>query len=280
MRWVLQFIGIRAGIRSMRDKHMIMIEHVHLHTLAYNIFLYDYRIPIRREETADLHSMAASHQPQRDQPTERVGSPAHSHAQHAPHEQIHLEQHEQEVHGPHEYRERRYDKLRKQGAVDFSGTTDPSVAETWLKRTQRVLNQMRCTPEEKFDYAVSLLQGNAYAWWETVPGNDVQPPVLTWDDFLREFSNNYMPEVYRDDKRREFLNLKQGTMTVAEYEVKFNQLSHYASSLVATDRDKCRMFEEGLRYELREKLTPADLESYTKLKAAVIKAERLVKEGS
>ena len=82
--------------------------------------------------------------------------------------------------------------------------------ETWLKRTQRVLNQMRCTPEEKFDYAVSLLQGNAYAWWETVPGNDVQPPVLTWDDFLREFSNNYMPEVYRDDKRREFLNLIKG----------------------------------------------------------------------
>ena len=113
MRWVLQFIGIRAGIGSIRDKHMIMIEHVHLHTLACNIFLYDYRIPIRREETTDLHSMAASHQPQRDQPTERVGSPAHSHAQHAPHEQIHLEQHEQEVHGPHEYRERRYDKLRK-----------------------------------------------------------------------------------------------------------------------------------------------------------------------
>ena len=139
---------------------------------------------------------------------------------------------------------------------------------------------MRCTPEEKFDYAVSLLQGNAYAWWETVPGNDVQPLVLTWDDFLRDFSNNYMPEVYRDDKRREFLNLKQGTMTVAEYEVKFNQLSHYASSLVATDRDKCRMFEEGLRYKLREKITLVDLESYAKLKAVVIRVERLVKEGS
>ena len=40
------------------------------------------------------------------------------------------------------------------------------------------------------------------------------------------------------------------------------------------------MFEEGLRYELREKLTLTDLESYAKLKVAVIRAERLVKEGS
>ena len=181
---------------------------LHLYALSCNISLCVYRVSIRRKETVELHSMAASHQPPRDQPINRVGSPAHSHAQNAPHEQIHLEQHEQEVQGPHEYKERRYDKLRKQGAVDFYGTTDPSVAETWLKRTQRVLNLMKCTSEEQFDYAVSLLQEDAYAWWETIPGSDVQPPVLTWDDFLREFSNNYKPEVYKDDKRREFLNLK------------------------------------------------------------------------
>ena len=56
----------------------------------------------------------------------------------------------------------RYDKLRKRGAIDFFSTTDPLVAKTWLKRTQRVLNMIKCTPEEKFDYAMSLLQGNAY----------------------------------------------------------------------------------------------------------------------
>ncbi|KAJ8749360.1 hypothetical protein K2173_018848 [Erythroxylum novogranatense] len=53
-------------------------------------------------------------------------------------------------------RERRYDQLRKQGAVDFYGSTDPAEAEGWLKRTERVLDQMDCDPEERFDYAVSL----------------------------------------------------------------------------------------------------------------------------
>ena len=31
--------------------------------------------------------------------------------------------------------ERRYDKLRKMGAVDFQDTTDPMKAEHWLRET-------------------------------------------------------------------------------------------------------------------------------------------------
>ena len=137
---------------------------------------------------------------------------------------------------------------------------------------------MCCTSEEKFDYAVSLLQSDAYDWWETVSNSIVQPPILTWDDFLRDFRDKYMPEVYRDEKQREFLTLRQGNMSVAEYEVKFTQLSHYALAMVATERDKCRRFEEGLKYDIRSKITPADLRSYTDLRAAAIRAERLIKE--
>ena len=86
-----------------------------------------------------------------------------------------------------------------------------------------------------------------------------------------------MPKIYRDEKQREFLNLKQGNMTVAEYEVKFTQLSRYASSMVATERDKCRRFEEGLKYEIRSKITIGELRNFTDLRAATIRAERLIK---
>ena len=59
------------------------------------------------------------------------------------------------------------------GAIDFYGTTDPTEVETWLKRTERVLGMMRCTLEDQFDFAVSLLQGDAYDWWETIPNATV-----------------------------------------------------------------------------------------------------------
>ena len=67
---------------------------------------------------------------------------------------------------------------------------------------------MKCTMDKQFDIAVSLLQGDAYDWWETVPGATVRPSILTYTDFLREFRDRYMPKVYRDEKQREFLNLK------------------------------------------------------------------------
>ena len=61
-------------------------------------------------------------------------------------------------------RSKNFKELHQLGAVDFHGTTDPAEAETWLKRTERVFSMMRCTLEEQFDFAVSLLQGDAYDW--------------------------------------------------------------------------------------------------------------------
>ncbi|XP_074349376.1 uncharacterized protein LOC141689096 [Apium graveolens] len=67
-------------------------------------------------------------------------------------------------------------------------------------------------------------------------------------------------------------------MSVAEYEVKFTQLSHYAMAMVSTEMDRCRRFEEGLKYDIRSKITPGDLRSYTNLRTAAIRAESLIKE--
>ena len=49
--------------------------------------------------------------------------------------------------------------------------------------------------------------------------------------------------------------------------------------MVATEKDKCRRFDEGLHYEIRKQLTLSDLRSYQDLRAAAIQAERLIKEG-
>src|SRR2546430_14813649 len=171
-----------------------------------------------------------------------------------------------------------FKEARKLGATDFYGTTDPAEAEGWLRRTERIFFMMDSTPEEKFEYIISLLQGDAFDWWETVPNALARSAVLTWDDFLYEFKEKYTPEVYRDQKQREFFNLKQGNMTVAEYELRFTQLSRYAGSLATSDRDKCRRYEAGLRWEIKSHITSYDTRSFADLRAAAIKAERLVGE--
>ena len=71
-----------------------------------------------------------------EQPAAQVGP--HIHHQHVFHPENVREQQGLE----NRPRDRRYDKLRKYGAVDFLGSTDPVEAEKWLKRTERVLNMM------------------------------------------------------------------------------------------------------------------------------------------
>ena len=88
-----------------------------------------------------------------------------------------------------------------------------------------------------------------------------------------------MPEMYRDEKLREFLNLRQKSMTVVEYEVRFTQLSHYAPMMVSTERDRCRRLEDGLHYDIRSRLTLSDTRTYQDLRAAATRVERLLKEN-
>ena len=57
-----------------------------------------------------------------------------------------------------------FKKIRKQGAKVFIGTTDPIVAEEWLRGTERVLNQFDCTPEKKVSYAALLFEQDALDW--------------------------------------------------------------------------------------------------------------------
>ena len=46
--------------------------------------------------------------------------------------------------------------------------------------------------------------------------------------------------------------------------MEFTQLSAYAANLVATEEEKYQKFEEELTYDIRSKLTPYDLEIFSR----------------
>ena len=61
------------------------------------------------------------------------------------------------------------------------------------------------------------------------------PNPMTWEFFVQEFKAKYVTKMYRESKWKQFLNLKQRNLSVAEYEKKFNHFSKYASELVLTE---------------------------------------------
>ena len=101
--------------------------------------------------------------------------------------------------------------------IDFLGKKEdePSMAENWLERTERMLVQMHCTAEEKLECATSLLQDEAYQWWFSVT-RTAPPERVTWRFFLDEFKKYYVGCIYLNNMRREFHNLKQRQLSVTE----------------------------------------------------------------
>lgn len=54
----------------------------------------------------------------------------------------------------------------------------------------------------------------------------------------------------RFNKQAKFLNLKQRAMTVEEYEMDFDELSHSVSEMVATEAIRTKKFIQGLKVSL------------------------------
>ena len=70
------------------------------------------------------------------------------------------------------------------------------------------------------------------------------------EEFRELFMGKFFPTSARHVKAQEFLELKQGTMTVLEYVAKFTELAHFANDYVATNMDKVRKLEDGLKLSI------------------------------
>ena len=69
--------------------------------------------------------------------------------------------------------------------------------------------------------------------------------LVTWDYFVTEFNTKYVTDDYKVSKWKQFLTLRQGKPTVAEYEKEFNSLSKYPPEFVLTEKFKCRRVTRG-----------------------------------
>ncbi|KAK8628246.1 hypothetical protein V6N13_063956 [Hibiscus sabdariffa] len=160
------------------------------------------------------------------------------------------------------------ERLRHLGGAEFRGLP-PGKSEAWLESTIRILGQMECTDARKLGCVVSLLQGDAYTWWTTATSS-MDEGEITWEFFQSAFRKKYLGTRYADEKKREFMALVQGSMSVTDYEIQFVRLSQYAPELVPTERDRCDRFRYGLVKEVKTYMLAYD---YTDFDVLVARAK-------
>ncbi|KAL6286303.1 hypothetical protein ACE6H2_010693 [Prunus campanulata] len=168
-------------------------------------------------------------------------------------------------------------RVMELGAKEFFGSADPVEAEAWLIDIERIFEVLQCPDGDRVRLATFLLKGNAYHWWKAAKRNYTNTAAVTWEEFQRVFFEQFYPPSYKNAKKSEFMYLKQGSMSVLEYEHKFNELSRFAPELVATEEERCRRFEEGLWLDIQAVVTAT---TYPNMRALAQAADRVVKKFS
>ena len=84
-------------------------------------------------------------------------------------------------------------------------------------QVEKVLEAMEIASDTtRIRLATFQLEGETQVWWNwTKTARDLE--AMTWAEFHGLFMGKYFPNTTRHAKAQEFLELKQGTMTVLEY---------------------------------------------------------------
>jgi hypothetical protein len=98
------------------------------------------------------------------------------------------------------------------------------------------------------------LKGPAADWWDAYVEAHEEPKSINWQEFKNSFRSHHVPLKVMKLKKKEFEDLKKGSMTVSEYVTHFTQLSRYAPDNVDTNEKKKDWFlnslDDGLAYAL------------------------------
>ncbi|XP_058756724.1 uncharacterized protein LOC131629935 [Vicia villosa] len=129
----------------------------------------------------------------------------------------------------------------------FEGEHEPNKAQAWLKAIEKIFRVMNYTDVQKVQFGTHMPEKDVGDWWSN--------------------TENLLPEDVHGKKEVEFLELKQGNGTVAEYAANFLNLIKYCPhyNTVNAKRSKCLNFGNGLRHDIKKAISYQQITRFTEL---------------
>ncbi|XP_070050865.1 uncharacterized protein [Nicotiana tomentosiformis] len=102
------------------------------------------------------------------------------------------------------------------------------------------------------DFTVFQMTDSGKRWWRDYTLTRlVGSPAFTLEQVSQLFLEKFLPITLREDFRKQFEHLPQGSMTVTEYESRFMYLACHALLLLHTKGERVRRFIEVLTHPIR-----------------------------
>ncbi|XP_073037559.1 uncharacterized protein [Primulina eburnea] len=117
----------------------------------------------------------------------------------------------------------------------------------------------------------------ASLWWERAE-HGIDIATLNWARFKEIFYEKYFTVKIRGRLKREFMSLRQGDSTVAEFMRKFDRDCHFLPLIARDPAEKLRHFLDGLRPVIRPDVMMMRPIDYATATAYAFQAEQALKE--
>ncbi|XP_035542977.1 uncharacterized protein LOC118346077, partial [Juglans regia] len=130
----------------------------------------------------------------------------------------------------------------------FDGRLNSMDAESRIDRIEQIFEVLYCTDDQKVKYATYHLTDMANKWWKSTRAlvqlelGEAVP--ITWEYFKKIFLDHFFPQTLQESRARQFMDLTQGSMTVAQYATTFMELSRFASYLIPDEEKKAEKFRK------------------------------------
>ncbi|XP_074351328.1 uncharacterized protein LOC141690422 [Apium graveolens] len=126
---------------------------------------------------------------------------------------------------------------------------------------EKAFNLVQVRDNFKTNNASYFLKIEANYWGESTRALEGEDPV-PWAWITELFVEKYFPDCVHNQMEIEFLELKQGDKSVAENEAKFTELARFVPEYVRSESQKARMFQQGLKPEIRRGVLALQLKPY------------------
>ncbi|KAF3651801.1 putative auxin-induced protein 5NG4-like [Capsicum annuum] len=153
----------------------------------------------------------------------------------------------------------------------FFGSKPDEDPQEFIDQVQKVIDIMGVTSYQSAEFDTYQLQDVTHTWykqWLAERLEDAGP--VEWEEFVTAFLERFFPQELREAKVLEFINLRQGNMTVGEYSLRFTQLARYAPHVVADNRAKMSKFVSGVNDSMVNKCRSAMMNSDMTLASAPV----------
>ncbi|XP_073119895.1 uncharacterized protein [Henckelia pumila] len=157
----------------------------------------------------------------------------------------------------------------------------PEDEKNWLEHMESCFQELRCTEEQKMETLKFLVEGSARKWWRSTSAPIIAARgVVSWADFRLAFHKLYFSPALRRAKASVLLSLRQGLMSIDEYQHKFFELLPYCPQISDITEEKYNLYLQGLNPGIHDRVAVGDGMTYkglvSRFRQAVDEDERVI----